>query len=349
MEFPVWLIALMIIGWMLAGINFLLTVKPKFNSAPVYIWSWATGILFFIITLTEASLWQFDHFNNNIIRDITVQWKALGSMVGAWNMLIYGSAMYVMCTISGNNKMARSKQAFFFYFLGLTNLMFNWGHHTYVVPASPVIKTVSYIISMTELLILFNMIWQWQRSLKAKDKEQHFAYRLLKMTDNWIILNLVLAIAISVPFLNQFTHGTHITVAHAMGATIGINTTILLSSGFYILFTEKKSSAAIALSQRRKLQLFNMSLLVFWISLIGSGIVKAAAVSENKFFAEIMQQLKPWFYVFSLSGFFLTAAIIILAFPLIKYFVKPQYKVQHSTATSIKVAIEDLEEVLVGN
>jgi nitric oxide reductase subunit B len=287
----------------------------------VYVWSWSTGILFFIITLTEATLWQLEHFNGNIIRDVTVQWKALGAMVGAWNMLIYGSAVYVMCRISGNDSMARSKPAFFFYFLGMANLMFNWGHHTYVVPASPIIKNTAYLISMTELLILFNMIWKWGRSLNKEDKEQHLSYRLLKMTDNWIILNLVLALAISIPALNAFTHGTHITVAHAMGATIGINTTILLAGGFYI-FHQEKRLASLHLTNRTKktIFVFNISLLCFWFSLLGSGIVKAQGVSDNKFFYNIMQELQPWFRVFSVSGFILTAAIIVLAAPLMKYF-----------------------------
>jgi nitric oxide reductase subunit B len=341
----------MIAGWLFAGINYIGTVKPAFNKAPVYIWSWATGILFFIITLTEASLWQSDHFNNNIIRDITIQWKALGSMVGAWNMLIYGSAMYIMCRISGNDSMAKSKEAFFFYFLGLTNLMFNWGHHTYVVPASPVIKNTAYVISMTELLILFNMIRKWQLSLKKQEKENHVSYRLLSMTDNWIILNLFLAIAISVPALNQFTHGTHITVAHAMGATIGINTTILLATGFYILYTEKKpANFTMSRSLKRTIFVFNLSLGVFWLSLIGSGVVKAAGISGDKSFYVIMNTLRPWFHVFSLSGFVLTGAIIAMAFPLIRHFIQPhrlRQKTQKAQSYRISTRIiqQEKEEV----
>lgn len=321
LEFPVWLIGLMITGWLFAGINLIGTLKPKYNKAPVYVWSWSTGILFFIITLTEASLWQLDHFNANVIRDITVQWKALGSMVGAWNMMIYGSAVYVMCRISGSDEMARSKPAFFFYFLGMANLMFNWGHHTYIVPASPVIKYTAYIISMTELLILFNMIWKWQKSLNKEDRERHVSWRLLKFTDYWIMFNLALAISISVPALNAFTHGTHITVAHAMGATIGINTTILLAAGYFIYFTEKKSLQPHFTARARfNLRVFNTSLLVFWISLLGSGIVKAAGLSANKGFYQVMQELGPWFRVFSISGFIMTAAIVALAAPLIRVF-----------------------------
>lgn len=350
MEFPAWLAGIMILGWAFALTNYFATLRPSFNRAPVYVWSWATGMLFFIITISEACLWQFDHFNTNIIRDITIQWKALGSMVGAWNMLVYGGAMYVMCRISGSDKVARSKEAFFFYFLGLTNLMFNWGHHTYVVPASPLIRTTAYLISMTELLIFFDLVWKWQKTLTAEQKLEHFSVRLLKSADGWILLNLALAISISVPALNQFTHGTHITVAHAMGATIGINTTILLAVGYFILWKEQRMDVLKQPSGSVfRMGLFNVSLLVFWISLIGSGISKSAAAAHHDNFAAMMLVLRPWFRIFSFSGFILTIAIVLLSWPLIKRFIRNRKEEQPAMTTEVSetVAIIFTEEELV--
>ena len=61
------------------------------------------------------------------------------------------------------------------------------------------------------------------------------AYKLMLLADFWIFLNIILALLISIPAINLFTHGTHITVAHSMGTTIGINTLILLSSVTFIL------------------------------------------------------------------------------------------------------------------
>ncbi|HND95525.1 MAG TPA: cbb3-type cytochrome c oxidase subunit I, partial [Chitinophagaceae bacterium] len=121
LEFPPLFGLLILISWLPLVINFFFTIKPKYGKAPVYIWNWSTGILFFFITVSESYLWLIDYFSGNIVRDITVQWKALGSMVGSWNMLVYGTAMYVMEKISGDTKIAQSKEAFFFYFLGLTN------------------------------------------------------------------------------------------------------------------------------------------------------------------------------------------------------------------------------------
>ena len=43
----------------------------------------------------------------------------------------------------------------------------------------------------------------------------------------------------SIPAFNLYTHGTQITVVHAMGTTIGINTMIVLAGVFYCLPDEK--------------------------------------------------------------------------------------------------------------
>jgi len=164
-------------------------------------------------------------------------------------MLVYGTGMYVMEQTSGNSKPARSPEAFFFYFLGLINLMFNWGHHTYIVPAAPWIKNIAYFISMTELLILAHLILQWRKTMSEARKNYHrMPFRLLSYADAWILLNLTLAIIISVPAWNYYTHGTHITVAHAMGATIGINTMLLLASVFYIIKKERPETIVIMIT-----------------------------------------------------------------------------------------------------
>jgi nitric oxide reductase subunit B len=105
-------------------------------------------------------------------------------------------------------------------------------------------------------------------------------------------------------------------VAHAMGATIGINSMLLLASVFYILKTENRTAA----EKYKKitgagLLVTNISLLVFWISLLGSGIIKIIGKTNNKGFYEVMQQLQPWFRIFSFSGIVMMAglALILLA------------------------------------
>lgn len=320
LEFPPLFGIFIFISWIPFAINFFFTLKPNFKTAPVYIWSWSAGILFFFITLSESYLWLFDFFGNNIVRDVTVQWKALGSMVGSWNMLIYGTGMYVMERTSGNDKPAQSPIAFFFYFLGLTNLLFNWGHHTYIVPAAPWVKTVAYVISMTELIILAYLIFQWRKTMDNARKSYHLVpYRLLSYADGWILLNLTLAIVISVPAWNYYTHGTHITVAHAMGTTIGINTMLLFGSIFFIAQHENP----IATEKRKKMTgkgilIVNAALLIFWISLLASGIVKIISKLNNETFYSIMKKLEPWFKTFTYSGVMVFLGLLILIFTSLK-------------------------------
>ncbi len=320
LEFPPLVGLLVLLSWIPFAYNFIKTLKPDFKNAPVYVWSWSTGILFFFITFSESYLWIFDYFGANIIRDITIQWKALGSMVGSWNMMIYGSAMYVMEKISKDKKLCQSPLAFFMYFLGLTNLMFNWGHHTYIVPAAPWIKQVAFIISMTELLILGHIIWKWRKTLSAAVKNYHnLAYRFLSFADGWIFLNLTLAILISIPAINFFTHGTLITVAHAMGATIGINSMLILGSVFFIL----QSEMIPGIERHKKLiginmTITNLSLLVFWISLILGGLVKISGNIQNKSFYEIMNNLSTYLKFMATSGLFLTLGLSIISLLTVK-------------------------------
>lgn len=328
LEYPYWLAVPVALSWGLIIYNYFNTVKGHWQTFPVYIWMWATGIIAFLFTYLESYLWLFDTVRGNTIRDITLQWKANGAMVGAWNQMIYGTAFYLMEKIGGDKNTSRSRITFFFYFLGLTNLLFNWGHHTYIVPSAPWIKNVAFIISMTELLILGNIILKWRKSVTEAQRNFHLIpYRLLMASDVWIFLNLALAILISIPALNFFTHGTHITVAHAMGATIGINTLILLASAYYLALGDQ-----LIAKEFSRIKLFNtgywmtnISLLIFWISLLGAGIIKALQ-KDHPFsidpYEKYLQQSLIWFQAFSASGLFVLAGIFILTIPLIAIFTK---------------------------
>lgn len=307
-------------GWILFIINFI-KLLVGFRNQPVYIWMWLTGLAFFLFTFAESYLWIFPYFRNNIVNDMTVQWKSYGSMVGSWNMLIYGSSIYLMEKISGVKKYSRSPIAFTLYFTGLFNLMFNWGHHIYTLPTYPFVKHIGYAVSMTELFILGRIIWQWRSTLSTAQKHYHHnTYRLLLAADIWVFLTLILAIIMSVPAINLYTHGTHITVAHTMGATIGINSFLLLAFAFDILQETCFTSPGYSKWFNRGFITTNISLFVFWICLITAGILKAKwQMAETGIpFSSMMNQLRPYFMVFFISGFIIACGFIILIYPLLK-------------------------------
>ena len=315
-EFPPILSVPIFFSWILFGVNYFKTVAKQKTAWPVYYWMWGTGIVFFFLTFSEAHLWLFSFFRENMVREITVQWKAYGSLVGSWNMLVYGTAIFVMEKISGDKAISCSKLAFGLYFLGLFNLMFGWAHHAYPVPLELWIRNFAYIVSMSELLILGKIIWDWRRSLSGYQKYRHrCAYRFLFAADLWVFLNLVLALIISVPAANLITHGTHITVAHAMGTTIGINTMILLASVFYIveerLGLEFDRRHAVAISTG--FWLANGSLAIFFTALVAAGLVRGTYTGGS--FQEMMETISPYLLVFAGSGVGLLLGLWLISLP----------------------------------
>ena len=124
----------------------------------------------------------------------------------------------------------------------------------------------------------------------------------------------------SIPAVNVYTHGTHITVAHAMGTTIGINSMILFASIFYIFsktdnffLQQNKSKITFALWGG------NISLLVFWIALIIAGIIKGYyMVSQNVNFETTMLHVRPLLWIFAFAGILVATSLIYLSVVLLK-------------------------------
>ncbi|TDQ25401.1 cbb3-type cytochrome c oxidase subunit I [Tenacibaculum caenipelagi] len=316
-----------LLGWILFGLNYFKTLRKSVKNWPVYYWMWGTGIVFMVYHLCEAHFWLIPSFKEHFVKDIAVQWKSYGSFVGSWNMLVYGISIYIMCKIKGDEKLARGKKAFFFYFLGLTNLMFGWAHHTYIIPMQPWIRYVAYGISMTEWIILAHIIYSWKQSLSIQKQEEYpIAYKFLVVADLWVFLNLILALVFSIPAINFFTHGTHITVAHSMGTTIGINTSILFASLFFIAsklkpdFTFKKI--------KQYVTLYNVSLLLFWVVLLMAGIKKSHWMyfTKNVLFSEMQESLFYVYIAFFSFGLLLVISILRIITPLFFVFIKNIYQ-----------------------
>lgn len=310
-EFPPLLSIPLLASWLMLMSAY---VKPWLmivDKKPLYLVMWATGILFFLITFIEQNLWHIEWFRQSYLREVTVQWKANGSMVGAWNQMIYGTSLYLMVKISGDKSIAQKHSVYYFYFLSLSNLMFNWGHHIYNVPTAGWVRHVSYAISMTEWLFFISMIRSFRKKLQERRKLKHLVtYRFIIASELWLFLNLALAILMSIPAINRYTHGTHITVAHAMGTTIGINSMILLGAIGYVLGIENTGN--------RVKKVVNISyysvqsaLLVFWLSLVVAGLLKGYRniVLQVENFNEMMRPVLQVLTVFSLAGLFVVAGI----------------------------------------
>jgi nitric oxide reductase subunit B len=314
-EYPAALSIPIVLSWVLFGLNYFKTALSQAGRWPVYYWMWGTGIFFFLFTFLEAHLWLLPFFRENMVREITVQWKSYGALTGSWNMMVYGTAIFVAGKIAGDKNLGRSKLAFSMYFLGLSGLMFGWAHHTYLVPSEPWIRHLAYIVSMSELLILGKILWDWRATLDCHKKNVHCnAYRFFVAADYWVFLNVILAIIISVPAFNLFTHGTHITVAHSMGTTIGINSMILLGSIYYVIREELPLDIRATCSKHISLGFWmtNIALLVFFSSLVMAGIGKV--MFEGGAFQQMMMEIRPFLLAFAISGVVLMVGLWVLAY-----------------------------------
>jgi nitric oxide reductase subunit B len=316
---PIWALPLAM-AWLLFILNFIKAVK-KIKPWPVYVWMWMTGIVFFIFAFTENYLWLFPYFRGHFVTDMTIQWKVNGSLSGSWNQMLYGTAFFLMERINKNSTVGHSKLAFGMYFLGLFNLMFNWGHHIYTLPTDDYVRYTGYIVSMTEWVFFAKIVYNWRQSISEAQKHYHyFPYRFLMAADIWVLINLSQAILMSIPALNLYTHGTHVTVAHAMGTTIGINSMILFAACFEFL-----GNGSIAFNTKNRWITLSFwttqsALLVFWVSLNLAGIKKGIwQMSEPQIpFSTMMKGLHLYFGIFFAAGLVLATALFTIVFILLR-------------------------------
>jgi nitric oxide reductase subunit B len=312
-EFPPFLCLPLLISWVALMIAWF-KAWFKAKEYPLYVWMWTSGICFFLFTFLEQNLYQIPYFRHAFLREVIVQWKSNGSMVGSWNQIIYGLSLFLMVKLTDDSSIAKSKTAFYFFFLSLSNMMFNWGHHIYNVPSASWLRDVSYGISMTEWLFFIKMLQSFKAKMDTRNRLRHlFTFKLIVASEVWVFFNLLLALLMSIPAVNRYTHGTHITVAHAMGATIGINTMILLAAMSYILRIDD-----MGMRDRRWMHwgyyIAQISLGGFWISLIIAGFLKGIRQFEfpNITYQELMVPVNFWLRILSFSGAFLFLGFLMM-------------------------------------
>ncbi len=318
------------LAWILFIFNFFKTMRG-YKNWPVYVWMWMTGIVFFLFTFIENYLWVLPFFRDRMIADMTIQWKVNGSLVGSWNQLLYGTVFYLMDRIDKTGETGRSRIAFTMYFLGLFNLMFNWGHHVYTLPGIAYVRYIGYAVSMTEWIFFIRIIYQWNKNVSQANRLYHyFPYRFILAADIWVLINMGQAILMSIPAFNLFTHGTHVTVAHAMGTTIGINSMILMAAGFELFAGKCASFSSGNKLLNRSFWTAQVSLLVFWLSLNTTGILKGLwQVSERSTgYSQMMKSLTPCFVSLLISGICLMVSLSIPAIILIKSNINCHFRIR---------------------
>jgi nitric oxide reductase subunit B len=206
--------------------------------------------------------------------------------------------------------------------------MFNWGHHIYTLPTEQYIRYVGYIVSMTEWIFFVRILYTWKQTVSDVQKHYHyFPYRFIIAADIWVFINMGQAILMSIPAINLYTHGTHITVSHAMGTTIGINSMIIFAACFEFFDFKRETSKIVTNLSTLSFWFLQFSLLIFWLSLIMAGIKKSIwQMSENQSsYSKMMVSLTPYFTTFFVAGLGLLISFTILAIVLIKTYWKNRF------------------------
>lgn len=228
--------AFILLGWLCYAWNFFRVAGPAFFERPLYITMWGVGMLFFIYTLLEQHAWLLQGIFADPVHDLRIQWKATGTLVGSFNLFVYGSVIYIGERISRDPSYGFSKVAYALFGVGLLNSFTNFGHHTYHLPQDHLVKWIAFVVSMMEIIILARAVTDLLRLVRKRGEGPFCAARGSFAASKWWTVAIVFsAVLISIPPLNAVIHGTYAVTGHAMGAMIGIDTMVLLGALIWIL------------------------------------------------------------------------------------------------------------------
>lgn len=335
------IVSLLILGgWICFAINFFKTVKFKTGDTPVYIWMWSVSALLFIWTFIEAHLYLLPSLGSTPLMDMSIQWKSYGTLVGSFNLLVYGCVYFVAEKLFNCPDKARSNLAFALFFVGVLNTFTNYGHHTYHLPQSPYIKWISFVVSMLEILIFAKACLDIVRSSnmlsscgRSKTPALLFVFATI-----WTWAQLFVSILMSIPPINAFIHGTPVVTAHAMGTMIAIDSMMLWAVAYFVV--SKTYPARAASLNRPSIQYWvvatNVFLFVFWggIMLKGVSFGWERYTGQELFFTSVINQYYPAF--FAIVGLGLTLATMSMIMPCFRVLLSRTAGVSRNGVTNMK-------------
>ena len=227
---------LILVGWLCYAWHFFRVVGPGFWNRPLYVTMWGVGTVFFVYTFLEQHAYLLSGLWEDPVQDLRVQWKATGTMVGTFNLFVYGSVIYIGERISGDAEYGHSRTAYALFAVSLLNSFTNFAHHTYHLPQRELVKWIAFVVSMMEVIILVRAVSDLVKLVRTQEDRPFCATRgSFAAAKYWSVAIVGSAVLISIPPLNAIIHGTYAVTGHAMGATIGIDTMILLGAVIWIV------------------------------------------------------------------------------------------------------------------
>jgi len=311
-------------GWICLVWNFFRKIGKGIFSQPIHIYMWAIGLLFFLYTFAEAHSWLLPWIGNRPLVDLQLQWKSAGTMVGSMNLLVYGSLAYLGKMLSNDNKSCHSKLTFALFGLGLLNSFTNYTHHTYHLPQREIVKWIGFVISMSEVILLWRVIteilglWKLRAAKEGRCPTLTKTRSFVVSVKSWTTLNLFFSLLISIPPLNSLIHGTHVVFAHAMGAMIGIDTIVLLAVISY--FAVQITGANTSSNSDRILKWGHIGLNIGLSTVVAAMTYKGVIDGYHRYMGHAKVDSFDLLYLFVIGGTILSISLISLCYNWIKIF-----------------------------
>ncbi len=302
-------------GWLVFLYTMLRRVLPTFWAQPVYVYMWTAGALYFVYTFIEGHAHLLSPVAEHPVADLQIQWKSCGTLVAAFNQMVYGSLMYIGERTTGDRRVGQSHTAFALFGVGLLNSFTNYAHHTYHLPQSHAIKWFAFGVSMIEIILLWNLLREIVAKMKGR-RPLHTPFstptRFFALAKGWNAFLLPLALLISVPPLNSVIHGTHVVMAHAMGSELAIDSYILLGA-FAWLFAQifpKRETLLYVINGphvERAVGLLNGGLAL----LVGTLLLGGLTVGVTRYLGQPLPEFMQGFpVVFVVTGFVVGYALV---------------------------------------
>ncbi len=303
-------------GWVAFAFTFFKYIAKGFWRRPVYVYMWAIGILYFMYTFVEAHAYLLPFVHQYPVADLQIQWKAAGTLVGSFNFLVYGSLIYLAERLSSDESYGQSRIAFWLFGVGCLNSFANFGHHTFHVPQTHVVKWIAFVVSMMEIIIVLRVLSDIvkMRGIKNEGPSYSATTGFIRSARWWTLAMIFGGVIISIPSWNSIIHGTHVVVGHAMGAELGIDSMVLFAVVTYLVLTLYPEVAAVrerinGPSMRSVIATLNLSAaaLVSWL------MVSGTATGLLRYY---QRPVPPWLtggrWVFVIAGFLMAGSLMTL-------------------------------------
>jgi nitric oxide reductase subunit B len=257
-------------------------------------WFILLGLVLLPAALAEAHLYHGPAVGAAIGRDLTVQWHALDTFIAGWSLVLYGIGILIL---PAGSKPMRGGWLFA---LAAIGILMDFGHHNYPSPQERLIKIVSFSATMLASVSFVRHV----RSLARRDGLADDVRFGLRHVEYWTLFAVGSGIAMAVPWVNLYVHGSYFVVAHTMGAIIGVNSLILYVAAGAL-------SGAAAPGRRDRIRWNSAALALFCVVLMGLGIAKGV-LRVDLDPLQTYYRLKPFYGLISAAGIPLVLSMLCL-------------------------------------